>query len=236
MVELIDKYLEYKAPIWSTNTLKSERARLNSLAPIMSRPPRDIYLVLKEAGKKPYTIKKYLMRLSEFLSWARPNEANEVKDFMQANKWLFKHAYQTKQIGKSYDEVKSDIETICQPDVKAHALFLLRSGLRIHESYRVQTDDSGQPFVVGKGNKRRQVYAQPPKKLTSEWRLRTGLKSIGLTPHDLRRVFATKLLRSGLAIHDVAAVMGHTGIHTIMRYLQTSQHDSLRAQITNVLD
>jgi integrase len=46
--------------------------------------------------------------------------------------------------------------------------------------------------------------------------------AIDLHFHDLRREFASRLLETGAAIHDVRELLGHASISTTSRYLQSA--------------
>ena len=60
---------------------------------------------------------------------------------------------------------------------------------------------------------------------TFQTRLATLGKAAGITkrckPHGLRHTFATRLLESGAAIHEVSELMGHSSISTTQVYLHT---------------
>jgi len=58
-----------------------------------------------------------------------------------------------------------------------------------------------------------------------------GPKGIGLTPHSLRKLFATKLVTSGMTLPDVCNVMGWSSMQTAMSYLQVSNETKLEDQI-----
>lgn len=55
----------------------------------------------------------------------------------------------------------------------------------------------------------------------------TVRKQVGsdLTPYQLRHSYATKLLRSGVPIHVVQRVLGHTNIQTTMQYAHVMDDD-----------
>jgi len=48
-----------------------------------------------------------------------------------------------------------------------------------------------------------------------------------LTPHDLRRVFATELYRNGRDLIFIKEVMGHESLNTILNYIHLSERDVL---------
>lgn len=45
----------------------------------------------------------------------------------------------------------------------------------------------------------------------------------GCHPHRFRRTLATELIDNGMAVQDVAAVLGHDKLDTTMRYVYQSQ-------------
>lgn len=49
-----------------------------------------------------------------------------------------------------------------------------------------------------------------------------GLQGLGLTPHQLRHAFATKLVREGADVATIAELMGHNNISTTSVYLHSN--------------
>jgi site-specific recombinase XerD len=48
-----------------------------------------------------------------------------------------------------------------------------------------------------------------------------GLDQHGITPHALRRTFATYLIRNGVDVRTVQELLGHADLQTTARYLHS---------------
>lgn len=238
MKSLIREYLAYKRPAWAESTYQSEAPRLWNLERFVMETPNETYRALKHAGYKPYTIKTAITRLNALFRWAKLQ--GKIKDnpyelWLEEHRYLFRNSYKNKQLDITFDEAKGLIKSnLPVGEVRDTAFFLLSSGIRISE-LRTVTCHGGRYFVTGKGNKKRRIYAEPPKKAACVTELRSALKKIGLTPHDLRRLFATHLLRKSVPVHDVAKATGHESIKTLMRYLQAEGEDLLQETINGVM-
>jgi len=64
-------------------------------------------------------------------------------------------------------------------------------------------------------------------KLTAE--VHAHFKAINLNVHDLRREFASRLLESSAALHDVQMFLGHAAVTTTSRYLKSTPTRLARA-------
>jgi len=60
-------------------------------------------------------------------------------------------------------------------------------------------------------------------------RLCQGTNTPHLSPHDLRRYFATVLDRAGTRLSVVQALLGHSSVTTTMKYVRTNQEDVMNA-------
>lgn len=215
----ISAYIESKKLAWSPATITSEEARLKANARFLNMAPELAYAELSNKYK-PYTIKTMFIRFNEYLKFERND--NSYAQFLKTNARLFKSAYKRKTVKLNHEEAMQKINTITDQTVKNHALFLLRSGLRISESYGAGAQ------VTGKGNKTRTVFVERPQVLADQWKLRRALAKLGLTPHDLRKLCATRLVDKGLAPQDLCKVMGWSSIETAFNYLQPKKDDELR--------
>lgn len=63
---------------------------------------------------------------------------------------------------------------------------------------------------------------------------RAGIDVSKSHPHVFRSTYATKLLRSGLQLQDVAKILGHRDISTTQRYMACLSQQEMRAQVNNV--
>lgn len=217
----IASYLKAHELAWAPSTLKSERARLNSVADILTNGPEAVYKI-KSAELKPYALKTLFIRLADFDEHQRLNIG--FKAFMKENARLFKHAYVKEQTGHgSINQVSNLLADIQSDRIRALATGILRNGLRISE---LTTYSKSTGLVVGKGGRVRRLLAPEalPDQLCSEREvreLRRELKRLGLKPHTLRKAAASALARDGgLRSEDLLYVMGWNSLQTAASYLQ----------------
>jgi integrase len=228
METLINKYIESKKFAWSPNTLKSEQSRLISIKELLALEPLQLYLALEVKYKK-YTLNITYIRVSELHAF---NGNNLYKEFMRTNARLFKNAKVKKQVPITFEEAQKRIEGLEDVEIKQLATLMLTTGLRIHEARKY--DGSGE--VIGKGLKKRTVFSNI--KITnapSYTTIHRALRKIGLAPHDLRKLAATKLADSGMRNVDLMEVMGWTSMETAASYLQTSTKKQLEEQVKQIL-
>jgi site-specific recombinase XerC len=178
--DFIGDYLEAHENLWAYSTWKSTKARLTKLGTTIDLEPEKMYHDLESVHNlAPYTIKTTLSVVSSYFDWLAEKghfAGNPLLGFKKKLNRMGKqrNAYKRRVIGRSFSEVSLEIEKkISNKAIRDHALFLLNSGLRISETYKVDKDN----YVVGKGNKRRKVFAPVPSKL--------------VTPHRLRLAFNT---------------------------------------------
>lgn len=241
------QYLESKeGGLWSETTMRSESSRLRKLEPMLSRAnfdPATLLKLLRAEGYKEYTIKKSFVRLDNMFAWALKRnlvDRNVFGEWLEDNSYVFKNAYKKKQLsGVTYESALRGIENLdVSKDVRDALTFLLKTGLRLHELGKVEREGESL-VVVGKGGKKRRIFYKgeltPFLTQVSSHRLRSALAVLDLTPHDLRRLYATRLLKKQIPIHDVAKATGHSSIETLLKYLQTSSDDELMGAIEDVL-
>lgn len=234
----INAYIESKELAWAKTTLRTERARLNCLTEAELYNPRAAFLRLrKEMGA--YSVKTLFTRVSSFHDWLIRQRVslastNPYREFMVENANLFKNVYKKEVVNVSYAEAVALINTLTNESVRLHALHILKTGLRFTESL---TESGG--FVVGKGSKSRRVFgASSPNGITKPTyaTFRNALKTVGLKPHTLRKLFASELVNKGVTAPDLMAVLGWSNMQTAASYLQSrknSELDNFVRSVTN---
>ena len=67
------------------------------------------------------------------------------------------------------------------------------------------------------------IVPSTPQGICRRARLRAGIRK-PVTPHTLRRCFATHLVEGGVELTAVRRLLGHHSLHTVERYLLVSRH------------
>lgn len=233
--EFVDDYIQSKSLAWAPNTLRSEMYRLRGVAVHMGLGPDALYAKLT-GTKEPYTIKTIFIRVGEFYQWLMINGKvaqgeNPFKSFMLTNARLFKHAFQKKDINVTYEEAVSRIAEIKDRDARSKASQLLASGQRYEESFSSQGG-----YIIGKGGKPRRDFTPKELKAAANYKksydtFRRKLKEVGLKPHTLRKLAATRLGAQGASEADLLKIFGWSNIQTASNYLQPLNEDKLDQMI-----
>lgn len=228
----IEAYLNSKRNSWAPTTKRSEGFRLKALLPILEQVnynPEAFYEELKNQRYGIYTIRTIFNRINDFMAF---NGNFEFINFFKNNRNLFKNSYQHKFVSYSFEEAREQIKKIPHIEVRKIANLMLSTGMRIHEALKY--DGSG--YVVGKGAKPRPVFSSEKVNNTvSEATVRYYCKQVGINPHALRKLAATKLAASGLSEADLMYTMGWSDIKTASKYLQPMKQDELAKKVKEVL-
>lgn len=219
MKDLIEAYLKDHESAWAPSTLKSERSRLTAIADHLEHSPDIVFKYLQSIGQAPYTIKTTFIRIAALEKWA--NRPPLFQTFLEKHANRFKHAYEPVRTDITYDRALGLIKSNLRGNEAAHALSLLRTGLRISESYQVSEE-----MVKGKGNKLRKVYGKIESTVPKST-LSRKLKAVGLTPHLLRKLCATRLAEKGASAADLCKIFGWSSITTAYSYLEAREEERL---------
>lgn len=224
---LISKYLESKSEAWELATLKSEQARLKNIPfEFFTDPAAMRKELLKTKGA--YTVQTTMTRLAAFYEWLREeghvlNNVNIYRAFMKKNAKLFKNSYKEKSLEISFAEAAERISKHPDEGFRNSALIYLTTGLRWKElpTYKRGT-------VVGKGGQTEAVFI--PKELLMGPRYQKSytsfyfeLKQLGLTPHALRKLAATRLVENGADAYQITKFLRHKTPNTAIKYIQQRQ-------------
>lgn len=231
MNSLIEQYINSKRLAWAPTTLKTELSRLNAHIVRIDDSADKVYQDLADGGMKPYAIKTTFIRLGEFYAWLldagkRVGE-NKFKVFLKANARLFKFAYVTEKLDIDYEEAVRRISWIKDASMQLAARQLLEGGLR---SCELDTINNGR--VIGKGGKPREIFLDDKLaefKFSGTYaQLYYALKKVGLKPHSLRKLCATKLgSQPDMNVFDVLESFGWASAETGKRYMQPKRGEQL---------
>lgn len=102
---------------------------------------------------------------------------------------------------------------------KERVVFLTDVCVYHMQEYLKERTDNSPSFLIGKGTER-----------MTEGGIRFALKTIAdrsqiesnVHPHRFRRTVATSLIDRGVAIQDVAAILGHVNVNTTMTYIYSN--------------
>ncbi len=236
--ELIKLYLESKQMSWAPSTQRSEALRLGAYADVIDGNARRLWKAT--TALKPYSRVTLWTRVTSFYQWCIDRglvkSGNSYRLFREEHERLFKNAYERKTPEISFEEAQARIETIEDEVVRSKALQLLTGGLRWSESNTIR--DS---HVTGKGGRRRRVYCAQDSGPSNQTAARyhtvlRALRELGLRPHDLRKLFATRLARQeGIQEADLMEVMGWKTIQTATSYLAPMRQDMLADAIRKMV-
>lgn len=231
----INKYIESKKLAWAPSTLRSEQARLHGAIDLINLGAEALY---HEGSKRYslYALKTLFIRASALATFCDAKEGNSFKNFLRDNARLFKNAYIKEEVNVTYEEACKLVEGMDDGAARMAAQLILQTGLRSNEA--LQYDGSG--FVVGKGSKLRPVMSEQaiPEALRKELtysKFYKALSKVGLKPHTLRKLVATKLVDAGIKEMDLLKIMGWSNIVTAASYLQGRTNKELETFMKGAL-
>lgn len=219
---IMSLYLESKTLAWAPTTMKSERHRLNAIIDAVTGDPKVLWASLKDHA--PYSRLTIWTRVSDMWDWSREQgfqsgDKNPYRAFKKQNARLFKNAYRKQPAKITYQEAKSRIAQIQDPESRAKAEQLLQGGLRYTESLVVRDGK-----VSGKGGREREVFVRDGGAYSKTYQtLRRHLAAVGLKPHDLRKCFASAVVERGANGFELMEMMGWADIATATSYISISQ-------------
>lgn len=243
--QLIDAYIESKSVGWSLSSQRTEASRLYNTIDMLEQYGLNPFKIYNELQKtmRAYTIKTIFIRISSLIDFGLKYELldgrlNQFREFMSTiapNNFKTVNVYKKKHLSTNFDEAYNNILNITNDIVKDTLIYLLKTGLRISELYKIK-NDNGEYFVKGKGGKIRQILFEPPKTIASLYQIRLELSKLNLTPHDLRRLCATHLINNKLNVNEVQQVFGWSSIATANNYIQQVNNNELKTKIIGVLN
>lgn len=228
-----DEYLAGKEGLWADSTLKSARARLNTLLRLSrSLEPKVIFDKLTAEGSNLYSIKQALIIAAQFEIVAL--ETDSIQRWLTRNSYVFRNCYKEKTKLLTTDEYTEMLHTAeHNPGLYNMIVLMGEAGLRKSEALAATWKDLKDNClkVIGKGGKQRLVPISKSRlrRIVGSSRIcgtRNGchyyLQKSPHTFHDLRAFFATRLVNTpGINLRDAQLLLGHSSIVTTQKYLRS---------------
>lgn len=219
-IKLIDEYMDSKQYAWAPSTLRSELYRLQSVSDKLDGNPVKLWKGIQY--QKPYSRLTTWTRVTEYWQWLMDEGKisygkNPYKEWRTKNARVFKNVYLKKTPEITYQEAKERIGTITDPRVREKALRLLEGGLRFSES-----DTLRDGTVNGKGSKRRRAFCTEGTIDCGYGVVYRALRKIGIRPHDLRKLFLSRLVEMGANEFELCEVAGWSNLNTASSYIKTN--------------
>lgn len=89
------------------------------------------------------------------------------------------------------------------------------------QTYMLTRKDKSDALFAGKGTKRMTPHGV--RKMLADLGKKTGVENVH--PHRFRRTLATNLIQHGMAIQEVAMILGHENINTTMKYVYIGKNN-----------
>lgn len=212
----IEQYLAHNKERWNAMTLRTRRSHLNSMRACINGEPGFLWNHL-EKHYSSYTRTILWTSIGAFWDWYAPRQQNPYKNWKKSHAQRFKHSYERSPATMSYRDAKDKIERCLEGAARDRALYILNTGARwiesgVQEGFRVR----------GKGGKIRRLLPLEEGLKNANIAYRTFVRhlgKIGLTPHDLRKIYATELARRGATIYEICQLLGWEDINTALCYI-----------------
>lgn len=205
-----------------------------------SHQPRSIKLMYNCIISYLKFIKEYEL-INELRDIRLPKIQNHLKTVIKLNE---------------FNLVKNNIVCMNKKQNRNWLIFciLFLTGIRVSELLQIDKNKikDNKIYIVGKGSKTRVIYIVPylmklindydenivatnnNKKILTTKQINVIIKNIGInyfnkeiTPHSLRRSYATNLLRNNVNLEVVRKSLGHSNINTTATYLQFTDEEIL---------
>jgi integrase len=205
--------------------MKSEKARLNAVAAMLNGDADALYAHLEAEGAAPYARATVFTRVGTFwdfvIARGEAQAPNPYKVFKREKARLFKNVYTPKKPRITFEEAKARIALLTHAEDRAQAILLLTGGLRFSESLTIRDG-----MVIGKGGKPRDVFVGNNQGSPYRRAYRSFLRalySVGLKPHDLRKIFLTAFVEAGANMFELQEVAGWASLEPAKAYINVNR-------------
>lgn len=231
--QMLQMYIKDNKDRLAKTTITNRQARLRKQIANIEASGEDpsLFFDLVKGSMSAYSLKTVMLEISNWYKWAVREgikKDNPWSREVAKRAQYFKGAYKPKRLEMTYDEMVEKINKVSCDQVREASREILRTGVRISETRTADSDK-----VTGKASKVRKFYGDSRKfKGVSVHQIRRGLKEVGLTPHDLRKMFATRLARSGKFDEvTMCEVMGWESFDTAKSYLQPEKQSEIASKL-----
>lgn len=231
-LELLESYIEAyllsRETAWADSTKASERHRLRSVAALVATGSPEI-LWSGISHLAPYSRLTCFIRVVCFIDWVIGkgflSGPNQFQAWKEENARVFKHCYRPRKPGLTFQKAQGRIQGIQDSEVRLVATEILNHGLRASEPGNINL--SGE--IIGKGGKARPYFSNNSRLEhgptgVSYQRLRRALAKVGLKPHDLRKIFLTRLVDMGANQYELCEIAGWNNINTASSYIKVNRN------------
>lgn len=205
--------------------MRSESSRLYANSQLLHLQPEELCQRLS-LQMKPYAAKTTLIRIADYKAFTGDVT---LRNFLRNNRKRFQNAYEKERLNVNYNGALRALEQIKDTRIRNLCYELLFSGARISE---LLSHKHGQ--VVGKGGRIRTLFLRDSLRHyagCSYSEVYKSLKAVGLKPHTLRKLAATRMAEMGFREADLMRVMGWSQISTAACYLQPKRDEEIRRRL-----
>jgi site-specific recombinase XerD len=215
---------------WAATTAKTTTYRLNSVRSAIDYKPLTLLRFMKAAKWSKYSQLKAFNAVTNMVQWEIENgeeKENPYKAYLRANPKTFANAYTRRPATTTMATATSLIGTITDPAARDKAFQILYSGMRWGES---KTYKDG--WCAGKTGSRQVVvlpqYQNVHYPYTYET-FRQALNEVGLTPHQLRKIFLTHMaMEVGVNVFQLQKLAGWKSLNSATAYVACHNKDMVK--------
>jgi integrase len=223
----INLYVKANSHRWSNTTIYQTRSVLERYSGVLNGDPRAFAEALGTLSA--YTAKQRWIVVSGF--WSFYGVKNPYREYYNQISRQFKHVYVRKTVKATYEDVLAMIKALKDERLKAAAMDIITSGVRFCELYA----ENNQGMIRGKGGRTRVDLRTGSARVHAQYKYITLYRklkeSLGVTPHELRKLALTRLANKGATAADLCEVAGWSSIDTAYYYLQPKNTQKLKEML-----
>ncbi|TDV23518.1 tyrosine recombinase XerC subunit [Mycoplasmopsis mustelae] len=239
-MKTLDDYLQYcKNRNFSEITIYNYQTLLNKIN-YENINIKDVVRIILSA-KSANTQIAFRARFISFLKYlGRLDLVETLRELKLKKPYDAYYQTLTKQQVLEFTKIE-EFDTKTTAKMKTILRFMFQTGIRLGELSKLQIKN-GRMFVIdGKGSKTREIFydnntftklqsyvgwKNTPSSEIGKW-CKKVFQNDNITPHSLRRSFATYLNSQGVDIAIISKQLGHENINTTYAYIHTSRESAV---------